>query len=279
MNEVSDDKHYEKCLLMKVQNIPKLKQIFKNLNDSKLLKIIMYNRKLLQKLNKDVTDYKNEYSKIIIEIFPICDRSHKRQFINLFGGESYCHIYFDDNKEETKRNYLYPDEKVIKIKVILDYKFKSLCGLFKGCSNVRKIDFIRFDRENISNMSYMFYDCANLTELNLSNFNTNNVKDMSYMFFCCYELEELNLSNFNTNNVKDMSYIFFYCFSLKELNLSNFNTNNIKDMRDMFDDCSSLKSLNLCNLNEKSIKDINGIIGKCNSLKSLKKIIYPYKFK
>ena len=41
MNEVSDDKHYEKCLLMKVQNIPKLKQIFKNLNDSKLLKIII----------------------------------------------------------------------------------------------------------------------------------------------------------------------------------------------------------------------------------------------
>ena len=253
MNEVNDDKHYEKCLLMKVQNIPKLKQIFKNLNDSKLLKIIMYNRKLLQKLNKDVTDYKNEYSKIIIEIFPICDRSHKRQFINLFGGESYCHIYFDDNKEETKRNYLYPNEKVKKIKVILDYKFKSLSGLFKGCCDVRKIDFIRFDRENISNMSFMFYDCANLTELNLSNFNTNNVKDMSYMFF--------------------------YCFSLKKLDLSNFNTNNIKDTRDMFGHCSSLKSLNLCNLNEKSIKDINGIIGKCNLLKSLKKIIYPYKFK
>ena len=42
----------------------------------------------------------------------------------------YYHIYFDDNKEEIKRNYLNKNEKIKIIKIIMDYHVKSFEKLF-----------------------------------------------------------------------------------------------------------------------------------------------------
>ena len=207
--------------LLEIKNNSILKRIFSNLKESKFLKMIIYNNQLQKRVNKDINDYINEYSKIVIEIYPY--PYGNINFINLFGGASYAHIYFDDNEKEIKRTYLNPGEKVTKIKVILDYRFKTLCGLFKECHNIRKISFIKFNRDNINNMSFMFSECYYLEELDLSHFNTDNVKDMQKMFKSCERLKELNLSNFDTKKVKNMSHIFEKCKSLEKLNLLNFN--------------------------------------------------------
>ena len=98
-----------------------------------------------------------------------------------------------------------------KIKIIIDYQDKSFRELFYECKSIKSINFKKFYRNNITNMSWMFSDCSSLKELNLTNFNTNNVNDMSYMFNLCSSLKELKLTNFNTNNVKDMSYMFSNC--------------------------------------------------------------------
>ena len=49
---------------------------------------------------------------------------------------------------------------------------------------IKKRDFIKFNRKDINNMSFMFYGCSSLEELS-HNFNTNNVTNMSGMFYEC----------------------------------------------------------------------------------------------
>ena len=120
-------------------------------------------------------------------------------------------IYFIDNKEEIKRNKINADDKVRKIKIIIDSEIKSFNKLFSYCKCIESINFNKFFRKNITNMNGMFSRCSSLNELNLNNFNTNNVTDMSCMFYECSSLKELYLNNFNTNNVTDMNCMFYGC--------------------------------------------------------------------
>ena len=46
--------------------------------------------------------------------------------------KEYYHIYFNDSNEEIKRYDLKQDEKVEKIKIIIDYQIKSFDGLFSN---------------------------------------------------------------------------------------------------------------------------------------------------
>ena len=65
--------------------------------------------------------------------------------------------------------------------------------LFFYCKCIESIEFKKFCRNNVTNMSCMFDGCSSLKELNLNNFNTNNVTDMYGMFDGC--LVELKLKN------------------------------------------------------------------------------------
>ena len=107
------------------------------------------------------------------------------------------YIYFSNNEEEIKRNYINKeDEKVKVIKIIIDYKIESFKNLFEYCECIKSINFKKFYRNNINNMGYMFGGCSLLKELNLNNFNTNNVTNMGGIFYGCSSLKELNLNNF-----------------------------------------------------------------------------------
>ena len=57
--------------------------------------------------------------------------------------------------------------------------------LFKQFECIESINFKKFYRDNITDMSNMFSGCSSLKELNLNNFNTNNVTNMCYMFAGC----------------------------------------------------------------------------------------------
>ena len=131
------------------------------------------------------------------------------------------HIYFDNSKEEIKRNYLNDNENVKKIKIKIDYEIKSFKDLFYYIDCISSIYFKKFSRNNIIDMSGMFTHCISLKELNLSYFNTNNVTNMSLMFERCSSLKELNLSNFNTSNIKYMIGMFDRCSPNLSLICSN----------------------------------------------------------
>ena len=244
-----------------------LQKLFNNLGRKKLLELIKYNNNIKRRMNININDYK-EYPLIEIEILPKMNE-YGAVIDNYEKYKNNYHIYFNDNKEEIKRNYIERDEEVRKIRVILDSDMKSFFGLFRGCECIESINFKKFYRNNITNMEDMFNGCSSLKELNLDNFNTNNVTNMSYMFSGCSSLKELNLNNFNTNKIYTMQGMFSRCSSLKELNLNNFNTINVTNMSYMFNGCSSLKELNLNNFNTINVTDMNWMFHGCSSLKEL----------
>ena len=219
--------------------------LFNIIPKAKSLELVKYNKYMQKRININITvykDYSEIYSPIEIEIITKIKKYENDKFINIEEKDkNYYHIYFNDNKEkEIKRTYLNVDDKVSKINIIIDYQVKSFYRLFSFCYIIEFINFKKFYRNNITNMSWMFNRCFSLKEINFTNFNTNNVTTMSGMFYICNSLKELDLSNFNTNNVTDMSAMFFGCTKLKELIVTNFNTNNVTDMHSMFLGCSSL---------------------------------------
>ena len=122
-----------------------LSKIYNNITKKKKLEIIKYNKKIQNRLNLDVKYYK-EYSEtftqIEIEIIPTKGKYGK--FINIKeNDELYYHIYFNDNKEEiknSKKNFITIDDKVNKIKIILDYDIKKInyLELFVITKNYKK---------------------------------------------------------------------------------------------------------------------------------------------
>jgi len=240
----------------------------------KSLETIKYNKSIQKRINININHYKaysEEYSSIELDIIPMKGECGK--FINIEEeNKKYFHIYFNDNKKkEIENTSLNIDDNISKISVIIDYQIKSFSGLFFNCKCIESIEFKKFYRNNVTDMSEMFYGCSSLKELNLNNFNTNNVTNMSFMFFRCSSLKELNLNNFNTNNVTDMSCMFYECSSLKELNLNNFNTNNVTNMSYIFSGCSSLKELKLNNFNINNLINMYGMFSGClDELKLIK---------
>ena len=113
-----------------------LKRIFLNLAKNKYLEILKHNKKIQKRLNLNSNSYKEyseTYTSIIIKIK--LDENKYGEFININNetNESYFHVYFNDNKEEVKRNYLNEGEKLKKIKITIDSQVKSFYALFENC--------------------------------------------------------------------------------------------------------------------------------------------------
>ena len=187
------------------------RKIFGIIKINKTFDIIKYNEKLQKRLSFNINDYikySQTYSPIEIELI-LLDNKYD-EFINISEKDKeYYHIYFDDSKEEIKRYKLKENDKVNKIKIIIDYQVESFYRLFFNRKSISSIIFKKFSRININNMNSAFLGCSSLIELNFSNCTTNNVTDMSYMLSGCSSLKESNLSNFNTNNVTSMKSIFY----------------------------------------------------------------------
>ena len=158
--------------------------------------MIKYNKNIKNRINININDYKEyseNYSSIEIEIEPV--KSKYGKFINIKKEEEiYYHIYFNNNKEEIKRNYINKNEEIKIIKIKIDYQIKSFEKLFYLCDCIESIYFKKFYRNNINNISRMFSGCSSLNELNLINFNTNNVNKMEDMFCGCSSLKKINKS-------------------------------------------------------------------------------------
>ena len=245
--------------IQQIKSIYILKNILDYLPKKRVLLIIRYNKEIQNRLNLNFNNFK-EYSKLYstieIELIPI--ENKYSNIINISKEyEPYYHIYFNDNKEETKKNYMEEKDIIKKINIKIEHQIKSFKGLFSYCKYIKSIIFKQFSRSGITDMSEMFRECISLEKIYLSNFNTENVTNMSYMFSWCKALKELNLSNFNTNNVTNISYMFIGCSSLEKINLSNFNTNKVTNMNLMFSKCSALKDINLSNFNFDTSKVTN----------------------
>ena len=127
-----------------------LQKIFNNLEKKKSFNIIKYNKNIKKSLDININDYKEyseNYSSIEIEIKPVKNKCDSKcdQFINIKKeNEGYYHIYFNNNKDEIKRNFIDKGEKIENIKIIIDYQIKSFESLFENCCNIESINFKKF---------------------------------------------------------------------------------------------------------------------------------------
>ena len=260
-------------LLNKIKSNYFLKIIFGILPKKKSLEIIKYNKLIQNKMNIRINNYKEfseTYTPIEIEIIP--GQNKYGNFINFTQNNiDFFHIYFNNEPEEIKRNYINENDKISKIKIIIDYQIKTFYKLFDSCTCIESINFIKFYRNNIDDMGLMFYTCISLKEINLSNFNTCNVINMNRMFGVCKSLKKINLSNFITHKLKYMAGMLISCESLIEINVSNFDIYNVISMSFMFAKCPSLEKINLFNININRHISMTAMFYNCSN--ELKKII------
>ena len=110
------DKAEVKCDLKNIKNDYFLMKVFNNLKKKNSLEMVKYNKKIKERLNLNINDYKEyceTYTSIEIELISVKDKFG--QFININDEEKiYHHIYFN-NKEEIKINYREKNEKVNKL--------------------------------------------------------------------------------------------------------------------------------------------------------------------
>ena len=149
-NLVSKENAEEKQIksINKFENIKSkliLKKVFNNLETKKSLNIVKYNN-IMKRINIIINDYKKfseNYSSIEIEIKKVNNKYG--QFINFKKeDEKYYHIYFNNNEEEIKRNFINKDEQIKIIKITIDYQVKSLDKLFYNCNCNESINLKNF---------------------------------------------------------------------------------------------------------------------------------------
>ena len=85
------------------------KKVIDNIKKTKYLQIIKYSKIVQQILGLDINyfkDFSEKYTEVELEIIP-CDNKYTK-FINIVNEQdrAYYHIFFNDNKNEIKREYL-----------------------------------------------------------------------------------------------------------------------------------------------------------------------------
>ena len=276
-NKIENNKNKEnftkiklKCFFDNIKSKFILKRIFNNLHERKALQIMKPSKKMQNKMSINLINYKT-FSNIEIDIIPAENQCGKIIQINKEEEKPYYHIYFNNNlNEEIKKDFFDENDKVFKIKIIIENPVKSLTKLFLYCKYIESIYFKKFYRRNIYDMSNMFFGCSSLKEINFSNFNSINVTNMSYMFYGCSSLKKLDLSNFVTNNVINMSNMFYGCRELKEVEICSFNTERVINMNHMFSWCSSLEKINISNFIFNKSIDVSWMFNSCKKGLKLK---------
>ena len=120
-----------------------IKSIYIDVWEEVYLKLVHHNKELQEKLDISIEQFKN-YKQVEIEIIPeFMDEEEifKCKFINVFN--KFCksiliHRFFDD--VEIKRNYIKGNEKISRIKIIIDGEAKNFNYLFSGCECIKKLN-------------------------------------------------------------------------------------------------------------------------------------------
>ena len=122
--------------LKKVKSDYFIQKFFGYMPKRKSLETVRYNKNIQKRINININHYKafsEEYSSIELDIIP--KKGEYGNFINIKKEDKkFIHIYFNDNKnKEIENTYLYKDDNVSKISIIIDYQIKTFSELFCDC--------------------------------------------------------------------------------------------------------------------------------------------------
>ena len=220
-----DDKNMKKISLNDVKSKLILKKIVDNILKIKLLNIIHYNKTLQTRLNIDINTYKDEYSKIIIEMS--LSNYRRKSIDDLFNldynsnnssdyssdEDNYIDIEDDDYKIDFVRHKRRKRKKEVKTyKVInIDYSLSKFYHIYfdkneKESSDnsvkdddekeVSKVKVI-IDNE-VESLYNLFNDISIVVSIYFVRLARNNIKNMKKMFDNCKKLYIINFKKFNT---------------------------------------------------------------------------------
>ena len=166
------------------------------------------------------------------EDIDICIKNYNYSFYNS------CYVNKDDiiefvfKKEIKSLDSFLSNNKSQQMEYLLSVDLSSLLPMIKDATS----------------MNYMFKGCKNLKYINFGDFDASKVTSMISMFEGCSSLISINLSYFDTSNVIDMSSIFINLISLKILDISNFNMEKVTEYNNMFKNLTELRYINIYNI-------------------------------
>ena len=129
-------------MMTKIKSKYILKKIFENISQKKYLQTIKFNKKLRNKLEINLKDYKI-YNQIEIELKATDSIICRNKVINIDNKDkSYFHIYINDKKRANKENIITKRTPISKIIIKIDFQIKSLKRLFKNCNYINKNKFL-----------------------------------------------------------------------------------------------------------------------------------------
>ena len=245
-----------------------IKKILRHMEPKKIIKIIKYNKEIHRKLNIDFTIYIQQCLQTHIIIYP--KQNTIGNFINIPAQHhSNYEVTFDNKKVEPKRNYIDKDDDIKSIEISLSFKIESFINLFKDCTCIKKVVFIKFNRTDIESFKGMFFNCSELESIDFIQFNTKSCIDISSMFYNCANLKYLKVDKFDIKNVRYMNSLFEGCTKLQSIDLSYLNAANVIDINRMFYKCNNLNYIKLpYNLNNK-LKYMSYVFYECNTLQKI----------
>ena len=121
------------------------------------------------------------------------------------------------------------------------------------CCLVKKIDFIGFNGNNITDEGLMFSIYKSLKWFNSPVLNMNNSINIPSIFYGCDSSKKLNLSNFNSHKVTIVNANFYGRISLEEAYVAGFGTDNVAPLTCVFSGCESSKEINLMKYNANKV--------------------------
>ena len=213
----------------------------------------------------------NNYNTCYIQRNDIIGFTFKKEFKNLDS--------FLSNNKSRQMEYLLSVDLSELIPLIKNVT--SMNYMFKGCKNLKYINFGNFDASKVTSMISIFEGCNSLISINLSNFDTSNVLDMSGLFNNLISLKLLDISNFNMKKVIKFENIFNNLTNLRYINIYNFKNEKNKIIYNTF---KNKENLIICQ-NEKIIINPNAIYkccsaekDDCNILSNKNKILIKQKY-
>ena len=194
-------------------------------------------------------DY-NNFNSCDIKRNDIVEFTFKKEFKNL--------DYFLSNKKSQQFEYLFSVDLSRLLPLIKD--ITSMNYMFKGCKNLKYINFGNFDASKVTSMISMFEGCTSLISIKLSHFDTSKVVDMSGIFYNLISLKLLDISNFNMKKVIKYDNMFNNVSNLRYINIYNVKNDKNKIIDKTF---KNNDNLIICQ-NEKIISNPNAIYKCCN---------------
>lgn len=160
----------------------------------------------------------------------------------------------------------YEDVETVSFNSVI--KPKSCAGWFARMSDCTRIDMVKLDTSEATDLSSMFFNCESLESLDVSHMRTSNVESF-YRMFGRLNVEELDVSGFDTSSATSFRWMFEDCSNLEELDVSGFDTSKATTLCGMFGGCSALKSLDVSGFDTSNAEDLSWMFDDCYKLENL----------